>query len=203
MISLYLEQTSYLHRMPAGIKLLAMAGLSLALYPIEQLSLLLVLAMLTLLIYASLGRPAMRGLKVFRSLVPIFALIFIMQAWSVGVYEAFALLLRMATLVLIANLITLTTKMDDMMTAMMPIFRPLRLFGVDPKRIAFAVTLLIRFIPVLMGVTQYLLEAWKSRGGGRQLWKLAIPLTIQSIRLSDHVAEALASRGGIRSVKKP
>lgn len=197
MISLYLAQKSWLHRLPAGVKLLSLAAISLLLYPVEQPIILLSILSTTLLAYASLGKSALMQLLALKVLLPLFSLIFLLQWWSVGFSAAAVLVMRMLTLILLANLITLTTRMDDMMDAVMPLFAPLRLLRVDTRRIAFAVTLLIRFIPVLMAVVSHLLDAWKARGGGRKLWRLAIPLTIQSIRLSDNVAEALAARGGI------
>ncbi|KGK41117.1 hypothetical protein LH51_17170 [Nitrincola sp. A-D6] len=197
MISLYLAQKSWLHRLPAGVKLLSLAAISLLLYPVEQPLVLLLVLMATLLAYVSQGRAALHQLLALKVLLPLFALIFLLQWWSIGFAAAAVLIMRMLTLILLANLITLTTRMDDMMDAVMPLFAPLRLLGVDTRRIAFAVTLLIRFIPVLMAVVSHLMDAWKARGGGRKLWRLAIPLTIQSIRLSDNVAEALAARGGI------
>ena len=197
MISLYLAQPSWLHRMSAGAKLLGLMLLSLALFPVTYLSVMVLMCVFTLGLYVSVGKPAVQQLNLLKPLVPLFLLIFLMQSWSVGWQSASVLLLRMLILILLANLITLTTRMDDMMRAIAPLFTPLKLFNIDPKRIAFAVTLLIRFVPVLMAVIQHLMEAWRARGGKRQVWKLAIPLTIQSIRLSDHVAEALAARGGI------
>lgn len=197
MISLYLAQKSWLHRLSAGVKLLFLAAISLLLYPVEQPVVLLLILTATLLAYVSLGRAALHQLRALKALLPLFALIFLLQWWSIGFAAAAVLVMRMLTLILLANLITLTTRMDDMMDAVMPLFAPLRMLGIDTRRIAFAVTLLIRFIPVLMAVVSHLLDAWKARGGGRKLWRLAIPLTIQSIRLSDNVAEALAARGGI------
>ncbi len=199
MISLYLSQSSWMHRLPAGVKLLLLMISSLLLYPITHLALMGVLLLATFLLYLSVGKLAIKQLVLLKPLLPLFGLIFLMQIWTVGVEPALLLVLRMIILILLANLITLTTRMDDMMTALTPVFMPLKWLGVKPERIAFAVTLLIRFIPVLMGNIQHLMEAWRARGGKKQIWKLAIPLTIQSIRLSDHVADALSARGGVSS----
>ncbi|MFY0663168.1 MAG: energy-coupling factor transporter transmembrane protein EcfT [Natronospirillum sp.] len=197
MISLYLAQRSWLHRTPAGIKLLALAVVSISLFPVSHLGLMGSALGITLALYASIGREAVKQLRLLKPLLPLFLLIFLLQWWSIGWADGLLLVLRMATLVLLANLVTLTTRMDDMMAALRPLFWPLQVFGVNPARIAFAVALLIRFVPVLMAVVLNLLDAWRARGGGKQVWKLAVPLTIQAIRMSDHVAEAIAARGGI------
>ena len=197
MISLYLAQQSWLHRRSAGLKLGTLALISIGLYFVTSVAGMLLALLVVLGLYASLGRPALRQLLLLKPLFLLFAIMFLVQWWTVGWVAGLVLVLRMASLVLLANLVTLTTRMDAMMTAVTPLLLPLRWVGADPKRIAFAVALLIRFVPVLMATIHDLKEAWKARGGGRQVWRLAIPLTIQAIRMSDHVAEALAARGGI------
>lgn len=199
MISLYLAQVGWLHRWPAGLKLLALAAISIGLYFVAQPALMAVVLAIVLGLYASLGRPALRQLVLLRPLLLLFALMFAVQWWSVGLAAGLTLVLRMSALILLANLVTMTTRMDAMMAAIAPLLAPLRLVRVEPARIAFAVALVIRFVPVLLAQLHSLREAWAARGGGRQLWRLAIPMTIQAIRLSDHVAEALAARGGIHA----
>ncbi|MCH8550773.1 MAG: energy-coupling factor transporter transmembrane protein EcfT [Natronospirillum sp.] len=198
MISLYLAQTGWLHRWPAGLKLLVLALASIGLYFVSIAHWVLFALLGVLSLYASLGRPALRQLRLLRPLLLLFALMFLVQWWSVGLEAGLTLVLRMCTLILLANLVTLTTRMDAMMDAISPLLAPLRLIRVEPARIAFAVALVIRFVPVLLSQLHSLREAWNARGGGRQLWRLAIPMTLQAIRLSDHVAEGLAARGGIR-----
>lgn len=199
MISLYLARQSWLHRWPAGAKLLCLAGISIGLYFVTWPWLMGLALAGTLGLYASLGKTALHQLKVLRPLLFLFAAMFAVQWWTVGLIDSLVLVLRMSTLVLLANLITLTTRMDAMMTAVTPALYPLRWVGVSPERIGFAVALLIRFVPVLMATLHDLRESWRARGGGKALWRLAIPMTIQAIRLSDRVADALAARGGIQS----
>lgn len=203
MISLYLAHQSWLHRWPAGIKLLCLAGISIGLYFVTWPWVMGMALLATLGIYASLGKSALRQLKVLRPLLFLFAVMFLVQWWTVGLINGLVLVLRMSTLVLLANLITLTTRMDAMMAAVTPALHPLRWIGVSPERIGFAVALLIRFVPVLMATLHDLRESWRARGGGKALWRLAIPMTIQAIRLSDRVADALAARGGIHSGTAP
>ncbi|MEX1056503.1 MAG: energy-coupling factor transporter transmembrane protein EcfT, partial [Natronospirillum sp.] len=197
MISLYLAQTSWLHRQPAGLKLFTMATVSIGLYFVGQPVWMLVALAVVLAVYGSLGLTAVKQLKLLRPLLWLFSIMFLVQWWTVGLAAGLTLVLRMSSLILLANLITLTTRMDAMMAAITPLLRPLGWVGADPRRIAFAVALLIRFVPVLMAVMHSLNEAWRARSGNLHRWRLAIPMAIQAIRLSDHVAEALASRGGI------
>lgn len=198
MLSLYLPGPSWLHSVAAGWKLAALLGLSILLYQWPILPLLLGLQLLTLWAYCSLGSPGRLQLRrVLQMLAPLFGLIFLLQGWLLDWNSALILLLRMLVLVLLANLISLTTTLEAMLAALTPLFAPLAWMGWQPARFAFAISLFIRFVPVLLAVLQHLHAAWQARGGGYQLWRLAIPLTIQTLRMSDQVAEALAARGGI------
>jgi len=199
MMSLYVHRSSWLHRLPAGVKLLVLMATSIGLYALDELWLLTVALVAVVVAYRILGAQGWSRLWVIKPLIPMFVLIFALQAWSDSISAAVLMVLRMLTLIWLANLVTLTTRMDAMMDAVMPVFAPLRRIGVAPHRIAFTVALFVRFVPVLMAVLGSLLEAWKSRGGGRAVWRLAIPMLINAIRLSDHVSEALAARGGVRA----
>ncbi|GGX66554.1 energy-coupling factor transporter transmembrane component T family protein [Saccharospirillum salsuginis] len=199
MISLYVQRQTWLHRMPAGAKLIGLAAVSVALYPVTTAWWLLPVLIAVAGAYASLGPGGLARLWIVKPLVPMFVLIVGLQWWTQSLNAALVLLQRMLIVIWLANLVTLTTRMEAMMEAVMPLLTPLKWFRVDPARVAFAVALLVRFVPVLMAVMLNLLEAWKARGGGRQVWRLAIPMMINAIRMSDHVSEALAARGGVHS----
>lgn len=197
MISLYVQRDTWLHRLPAGIKLIGLAAVSVALYPVSVAGWLVPCLVAVVAAYASLGAGGLSRLWIVKPLIPMFVLIVGVQWWTQSLNDALVMLQRMLVVIWLANLVTLTTKMDAMMNAVMPLLTPLKWVRVDPARVAFAVALLVRFVPVLMAVMLNLMEAWKARGGGRQVWRLAIPMMINAIRLSDHVSEALAARGGI------
>lgn len=192
-----MQRRSWLHEVPAGLKLLGLLLISVGLYSPWQYPVLALVSVLVVCGHAGLGDGGWRRLAVIGPLLPMFILVFALQWWSQDLAAATSMLLRMLLLIWLANLLTLTTRMDAMMDALRPVLAPLRWVGVEPARIAFAVALLLRFVPVLMAVLAALMEAWRARGGGRQRWRLAVPLLVNAIRLSDHVSEALAARGGI------
>ena len=199
MLTLYLPGPSWLHRCPAGLKLLVLAGLGTALPSLDRPLPLGIVLGLVLAAYASLGLRGLAQLRFLRPLLPLFALLFAFQGWAAGLPAALVLLERMAALLLLAHLITLTTPLEAMLEALRPVLAPLRWFGLRPERLAFALALLLRFVPVLLGMGQQLRQAWRARGGGRQQWRLAVPLTLRTLGLGERVEEALAARGGIAS----
>ncbi|SFF82152.1 energy-coupling factor transporter transmembrane component T family protein [Neptunomonas qingdaonensis] len=196
MISLYLSHSSWLHRWPAGIKLGLLAGCSMMILPVVRLDLMIALLLATGLLYTTLGDRGWRHLEMLRPLLPFLAVIMLFHLWAASLYEGSVSVLRLVIMFLLANLITLTTRMSDMMAALQPVFRPFQWLGLSARSLALAVALMVRFAPVLVMVMNNLDEAWRARGGRKHKWRLIVPLIIQAIRLSDHVAEALTARGG-------
>lgn len=202
MISLYLSKRSWLHGLPAGVKLLALAGITLALLPITEPFEMAGALGAVLLVYASL--PAAWGVtwRLFRPLLLLMAVILALYYWS-GQPEAGALvMLRILTLVLLANLVTLTTRVDQMMAALLPLFRPLAYVGLSPRRLSLMVALAIRFVPLLFERFSDLAEAWRARSPRRPSWRLVAPFAVRTLLMSEQVAEALAARGGAEGFER-
>ena len=200
MMSLYLAQISWLHRIPAGLKLFCLAIATVMLYPIKEVWIISSAVVITLGIYASLGRSGLAQLKLLKPLFWMMLAIFALQYWTMGLIEAWVLLGRMLVLILLANAISMTTRMDEMNAVFQFLLTPLRWLGVQTQRIAFALSLLIRFVPVLVSFMHALLAAWRARGGQRRYWQIIAPLVVQALRMSDQVAEAVAARGGIKNI---
>jgi len=63
MISLYISQKTWLHRVPAGVKLLALAVFSILVLPIGNVLSLALGGCLVTLVYLSMGWPGLSRLK--------------------------------------------------------------------------------------------------------------------------------------------
>ena len=197
MISLYLPGRTWLHAIPAGWKLIALALVSLTVAPFDNLPLMAGLVLATLALYASLGRAALAQVALLRPMWPLFLILLALHAWNGDVLLGLVVCLRILAMVLLANAVTMTTRMDAMMDAVEPLLRPLALFGVAPRAVALAVALMIRLIPLLFALWESLNESYRARTGRRGGWRLLAPFCIQTLRLSHHTAEALAARGGV------
>jgi biotin transport system permease protein len=195
MISGYVSRQSWLHRVPAGVKLLAVAAISIAMLPVADWRILAAGIVLTVGIYASLGREVLRRLGLLRPLVPILIAIAVLQAWFDSWPVAAVSVSRILLMVMVANLITLTTTMQDMMAVLSPLFMPLRFLKVNPRAPALAIALVIRFVPVLMLAWQEREEAWRARTGRRGSLRLIPSFITETIRMTDHIAESLDARG--------
>lgn len=196
MISLYLPERTWLHTVPAGWKLLALALISLIAAPLDSLLVMAGLLLAVLMLYVSLGKAALRQIALLRPLWPLFLILLVFHWWSGDILAGVLVLARILAMVLLANAVTMTTRMDAMMNAVEPLLRPLALFGLSPRAIALAVAMMIRFVPLLFALWEALNDSWRARTGKRGGWRLLAPFCIQTLRLSHHTAEALAARGG-------
>lgn len=201
MMAIYLEGVSWAHKLPAGVKLILVAVLSLALFQVTSVYLFLACLAAVLACYASLGRQGLAQLRLLRGLGILLAGLLALHWLSGSLAEGLVISLRLVVMVLAANFVSLTTRLDDMLAAVLPLFRPLALFGLSPRTPALGVALVLRFVPHLMLVYGRLREALSARAGPGSSWRLLGPFAIQALAMSDHVAEALKARGGSAGLK--
>ena len=202
MISMYLQGDSWLHRSPAWLKLLAVAIASVLLFQITSPLVFLACLAAVIGLYASLGKEGLAQLKLLRGLT-VFLGILLLFHWVAGTFlVGVTVILRLVVLVLAANLVSVTTRMDDMLEAVLPLFKPLEWIGLSARKPALGVALVLRFVPYMMLVFSRLREAYQARTGTRTSWRLLSPLAIQCLRMSDNVTDALRARGGSEGMSK-
>lgn len=200
MISLYLQDETWAHRISARMKLAVLAAISILLFPADDIALLGAVLAGCLLLYWSLGKSGLRQLVFLKPLLVFFVVILALHGLSGTWLEGVTILLRLAVMVLLANFVSVTTRMDDMIEAVRPLFAPLALIGASPRKPALAVALVLRFAPVLLSVYVSLAEAYRARSGRKGSWRLIAPFALQALRMSENVAEALTARGGAGGV---
>ena len=153
---------------------------------------------LMLLLYVLPGRVFFRaGLGRLRVLWPCVLLIVLWHLLMSEAEAGIAIALRMITAVGLANLVTMTTRLSDLMGVVRFLSTPLRRFGISTTAIEVAVALVIRFTPVLADKGQLLHQAWRARAARRVGWRIVVPFAVLAIDDAEHVAEALRARGGL------
>jgi biotin transport system permease protein len=103
--------------------------------------------------------------------------------------------LRFTILVALAVLITLTTRISDMVDALERALRPLRVLGVNPAKISLMISLAIRFVPLLADLVREIQEAQRSRGLERSITAVAVPLIVKTLRMASVLTDAIDARG--------
>ncbi|MCK5931489.1 MAG: energy-coupling factor transporter transmembrane protein EcfT [Fulvimarina manganoxydans] len=191
---LYRPGDSLIHRMKPGAKLLA-----LLFFAIGMLSFSSPLAAGAGLALASLAYP-IGGLSwriAFAQIRPLLIVLIVLlavQAWLVSFEAGLLLFLRFAALILAAGLVTLTTKTGDLVETLERGLSPFARFGVDTAKVSLAISLAIRFMPVISAVFSDIREAQAARGRERSAIALAVPLIVRLLKMGDEIAEAIDAR---------
>ncbi len=195
MTGLYHPGESWLHRLWPGAKLAALAGVGTVLFLRESLPLSVGMLAVVLALYAVARIPAGLVWAQLRPLIWVLAILFAVQWLIDGLPMAIFMITRLVALILLAALVTLTTRSADMIDTLTRALSPLRLIGVDPARVSLALSLALRFIPVLGTITEDVREAQRARGLDRSVIALAVPLILRLLRMADEIAEAIDARG--------
>lgn len=190
-----LAPKTWLHRVPAGFKLAGLALFSLLLLPVDDWRILAGALAMILAIYAGFGRAGFDRLALLRPLIPLLVIVAGVQALSGGWHAGAVVSLRLLTMLLLADLVSMTTTMSALMDVLAPFFNLLRPLGVNPRKMALAVALVLRFVPVLLTRWRAREEAWKARTHRRVPVRLVAVFLADILQLADRVAESLDARG--------
>ncbi len=195
MLDLYSPGQSILHRMRPAPKMLSLMVGATLLFLNETLWLTACSVIGVLALYKVARLPLSKAFAQIRPLLWIFALFFAVQWWFSGLELATYVVLRLAALVMLASLVTLTTRASDMIDTMTAGLRHLKPLGVNPDKVSLAISLTLRFIPVLAQIATEVREAQKVRGLERSVIAVAMPLAIRTLKMADDISDAIDSRG--------
>jgi len=193
--STYQPGTSLLHRSAAGVKLLGLLIFSTALVTFQSPVMVLAGFVLVAVLYGVGGF----GLRTVAEQVwPLrwFVLFLIpFQWWTAGWQTAVVVVGTLVVAVVGAALVSLTTRVTDLLDVITRILEPARAIGVDPDRVALLLALTIRAVPVIAATLHEARDARRARGLERSTRALVTPVVVRTIRHADRVGEALAARG--------
>lgn len=196
MIGLYRPGSSLLHRMPAGVKLLLLlltiiAATLFARTPVAVGAVALAVAAL----FAVARIPVKVALAQLRPVLWMMLIIGIFQLIITSPTRAIVVCGVLMISVALAALVTLTTRVTDMLDTVTRVLQPLRRFGVDPDRIGLMLALAIRCIPILATIVHEVSEARKARGLQWSMTALVTPVLVRALRTADAMGDALIARG--------
>ena len=198
MLTLAAPQKTIFHKISAGQKLLALCVVSTILFQIESLTVLACLTTAMVALYLSQGLSfAKFGAHMLWPLWPFVLIIVLYHGIINDIAEGGEIILRMLIAIALANLVTMTTPLNDMIDVLMRMLRPLNWIGISTKPVALTSALFIRFIPTLIerGITMH--AALRARSTGKSGWRIVVPLTLSVLNDAEHVANALRARGGV------
>lgn len=194
--SLYSEHPTWLHRVPAALKLLVLALAGGLQYSVHSLLPLGAGALLAAGIFLSLGRAMRVARRLVLSLLLACALLLafhgLQQQWELGALSS----LRLLATSLLGVALTLTTRMRDLLLVLERLLAPLRTLGVNTDRLALMLALMLRFTEHFFVVWSRLDDAHRVRTGRSGGLRLLAPLTIHMLGAARRVADTLQVRSG-------
>lgn len=186
-----------LHRLPAGLKLALLCVFTILLFRLSSPLPLAAIAGALAMAHLALGTAiAAQALRQLRPLWPFLALLALWHGITGDIAGGTAIALRLTTAVAAANLVTMTTRLADMLATLDRLAAPLARLGLSMRRVTLAIALAIRFIPVLSDRIDAIRTAWSARSPRRPGWRILIPAALAALDEADHVAESLRARGG-------
>jgi biotin transport system permease protein len=194
-IGLYQAGSSVLHRVPAGWKLLAML---LAIIGVVLLSAPWQLGVAALVVAGGFAVARIPARSVWAQLWPmrwLLLLVAVFQVIFAGPERAVMVCGTLLLTVAIAALVTLTTRVTEMLDVCQRLLGPFRRVGVDPDRAGLVLALTIRCVPLMVDIVGAVSEARKARGAGFSLRALVVPSVVRALRRADAIGDALTARG--------
>lgn len=215
----YYETTSFVHKMDARIKLLALILYVVLIFVVKNFYGFLVVGGFLVLatIFSKVPVTAMlKSVKgiLFLILFTVLLNIFFYQSenetiifWIISVESlTFAgfMALRLITLVLGSMLLTLTTTPVALTDAIESLLSPLKVIKFPVHELALVMSIALRFIPTLMAEADRIIMAQKARGAdfdsgnlvsrAKAMIPVLIPLLISAFRRAEELGDAMDSR---------
>ena len=195
-LGFYVDADTTIHRIPAAVKFLTLIAFilvtSLAVKTVAWAALSLAIPLVLFPVAHIPLRVAVGQLA-----PPLYLLVALaaFQWWQKDLTSAAIMFLTVYAAVIAAVLLTLTTKVLEMMDSFDRALAPLGKLGVPVENITLAMSLTIRLLPLMLGTVLEVLDARKARGATASLTAFGTPVIIRSIRRARAMGEALQARG--------
>ena len=194
-LGVYIPGDTWLHRIGAALKFVLLVVFIIAVTALPtQLWHALVALVFVLVLYVWARIPARVAWRQLVPLLPVLLFLGVFMVWQNGVQSALTLLTDLLATIAAANLLTLTTPVEELLSAL---DRALAPFGRTGELISLTIALTIRLIPLTLATANEVLEARKARGVGFSITAFGIPLVIRSVRRAKMMGEALMARGAV------
>lgn len=192
---LYIPRRSPLHGLAAQTKILILAVTSLVVFLLPDPIVLTILLSLTSLLPVAAKLPWRSVWLQLRPVIPLLVAVGLIQGILGDGLTAIVALLRFMILIMLATIVTLTTRVSDLVEAIEQSLQPAKRFGIHPAQVSLMLALSIRLIPTLLNQFHQIQEAQRARGLDRNWLALFVPFLIKTLRMADELSDALDVRG--------
>ncbi|MBP2547769.1 biotin transport system permease protein [Neorhizobium galegae] len=194
--SLYVEGTSFLHRMSVRAKLAGLMIIGLALFLVANPVALGFALLVTATLYLRLGLGVGEAFRRLRPVLITIAFFGLVNVVVLSPHEALTSTLRLLAILFLAASVTATTTIADFIDTITALLVPLERLGLMKAAdggLAFG--LVLRFVPDIALRYAVLKEAHAARGLTLKPQTILGPLIISTLKEADSIAEAIDARG--------
>ncbi len=203
MLSLTSPIRTRYHQLPVGWKYLALALFTVYLFSQGGLWVAIAATAFVGFLYLIEGIEFFRlGLSRLKPLRFFLIILFIYHAVTNTPLEGVLVSLRLIAAIGFANLVTMTSKLDESIDMLSRLTRPLERIWLNSSAFSISIALVIRSIPHLLERAAVLASSWRARSANRLSWRVIVPLALSVLDDSEQIADALKARGGIQSKQK-
>ncbi len=190
---LYVFGDSAVHRARPVVKIAGLVVLCTSVFVFEGWPSVLVGGALVAAGFALAGLRLRHAVASIRPAFWILAAIFAVQLVLTDLLFAGFVVGRFAVMILGAALVTLTTKTSEFVDGIHAALKHAP--GWVPKeQIALAISLCLRFIPLVRTMLVEVRQAQQARGLDRNVLALLVPLVVRTLKTADEVSQALYAR---------
>ena len=193
-LGLYVPRESPLHRLRPAPKLLAVLLAGVLVFMLRDWRVLLALLALVLALYGAARLGWRTTWAQLRPSLGVLLFLFVVQSLLADVESGAVTVLRFGVLLLLSSLVSLTTRVSDLLAALERAMQPLVRVGVNPARVSLAVSLTLRFIPVVVQTVSDVRDAQRARGIEKNMVALTVPVVVRTLKMADDVADAIDAR---------
>lgn len=196
MIPLHVDGSSPVHRMPAGVKLALMIVIVTLISLTPNGPLLAGWGLLVLGVYALAGMLRSQLFRQVHLMRWIIVVTVAGQLLFVGETAAVWNTVRIVILILGAALVSLTTRVSDMLETVERLVGRFRRFGANPEAVGTVLMVAITSIPVIASHAGRVREAYRARRAGTNIVAMTSTMLVLAIKHADELGDALIARGG-------
>ena len=194
--SLYSELPTWLHRWPAGLKLLLLALFGTLLFLIASPIWLAGCGLVCLCLWLSLGQATQIARRLMRSVIIAALLVAGFHVFMGNRELAAVSALRLICASTLGIALTITTRPSDLVEVLEWLLSPFARLGLPVERVAMQIALMLRFTEHFFVQWKKLDDAHRLRTGKSGGLRLIAPLTILMLQATRRVADALWARLG-------
>ncbi len=194
-LAVFVPRDSVVHRVPAGAKLVLLVAAAVASLAVRRPWQVGVVLAVVGLLYGLARIPWRTALQQVRPLLGFVAALAVFQVIVAGWERAVVVVGVMLALILLATLVSLTTRTSAIVDVVVVSLGPLRRLGVDPERVGLLVALGIRSVAVVIELAREVRQAQIARGASSSPLAFIVPLVVRTLRHADRLGDALVARG--------